>query len=155
MFPIWVPEFYGDVVMVNGKAWPNMNVERNLYRVRILNVCNSRIMTVAFVVEGTEEYIPFKLYKADVSYYEEPLELTQVELPVSGRVEIVMDFALVGAKRLIMKNVEVFGKRHHHHSNLQKHDNTDSTSIIMSFTPTVAAPKIHLPAVSFLNPHLS
>ena len=25
-FPNWVPEFYGDVMTVNGKAYPNLNV---------------------------------------------------------------------------------------------------------------------------------
>lgn len=50
-FPNWVPEFYGDVMIVNGKAYPNMNVERNRYRVRILNACNSRILTISFKVE--------------------------------------------------------------------------------------------------------
>lgn len=26
VYPSWVPEFYGDVFMVNGKVWPNLNV---------------------------------------------------------------------------------------------------------------------------------
>lgn len=50
-FPNWVPEFFGDVMVVNGKAYPNMNVEQNLYRVRLLNSCNSRGLTISFVEE--------------------------------------------------------------------------------------------------------
>lgn len=50
-FPNWVPEFYGDVMTVNGKAYPNMNLERNRYRVRLLNACNSRALTISFRVE--------------------------------------------------------------------------------------------------------
>ena len=30
--PFWVPEFLGDVICVNGKAWPFMNVEPKRYR---------------------------------------------------------------------------------------------------------------------------
>lgn len=50
-FPNWVPEFYGDVMTVNGKAYPNMNVEQNRYRVRLLNSCNSRGLEVSFKSE--------------------------------------------------------------------------------------------------------
>ena len=35
-------EFFGDVVCVNGKAWPFKNVEPRKYRMRILNGSNSR-----------------------------------------------------------------------------------------------------------------
>lgn len=45
-FPNWVPEYVGDVMIVNGKAFPNMNVERNRYRVRIINTCNSRTLNL-------------------------------------------------------------------------------------------------------------
>ncbi|HEY3040175.1 MAG TPA: multicopper oxidase domain-containing protein [Pyrinomonadaceae bacterium] len=34
---IWAPEFFGDLATVNGKVWPNLNVDRGLYRFRILN----------------------------------------------------------------------------------------------------------------------
>jgi FtsP/CotA-like multicopper oxidase with cupredoxin domain len=36
------PEFYGDVIVVNGKVCPNMKVGKGLYRFRILNTSSSR-----------------------------------------------------------------------------------------------------------------
>jgi FtsP/CotA-like multicopper oxidase with cupredoxin domain len=27
LHPYWMPEFFGDAIMVNGKVWPNLNVE--------------------------------------------------------------------------------------------------------------------------------
>ena len=28
--PYWMPEFFGDTIMVNGLVWPNMNVKQGL-----------------------------------------------------------------------------------------------------------------------------
>ena len=38
----WEPEFFGDVAVVNGKAFPYMNVEPRSYRLRLLNGSNAR-----------------------------------------------------------------------------------------------------------------
>ncbi len=38
----WVPEFFGDTVLVNGKIWPHLEVEPRKYRFRILNGSNAR-----------------------------------------------------------------------------------------------------------------
>jgi FtsP/CotA-like multicopper oxidase with cupredoxin domain len=40
--PFWIPEFFGDVVCVNGRSWPFLNVEPRRYRFRIVNGSNAR-----------------------------------------------------------------------------------------------------------------
>lgn len=40
--PYWVPEFVGDTIVVNGKVWPYLNVDRQRYRFLIINGSNSR-----------------------------------------------------------------------------------------------------------------
>src|SRR5439155_1151403 len=35
--PVWIPEFFGDTLLVNGKVWPVLEVEPRKYRFRILN----------------------------------------------------------------------------------------------------------------------
>jgi FtsP/CotA-like multicopper oxidase with cupredoxin domain len=40
--PFWIPEFFGDVIVVNGKSWPLLNVEPRRYRFRLLNGSNAR-----------------------------------------------------------------------------------------------------------------
>ena len=40
--PYWVPEFAGDVIVVNGKVWPYMDVDRQRYRFFLINGSNSR-----------------------------------------------------------------------------------------------------------------
>jgi spore coat protein A, manganese oxidase len=59
--PIWNPEFFGNVMLVNGRTWPVLEVEPRLYRFRVLNGCNSRFLVLRmdrlrmpFVVIGNE-----------------------------------------------------------------------------------------------------
>lgn len=42
----WVNSFQGNAIIVNGKAWPNMNVDRAQYRFRLLNGSNSRFINL-------------------------------------------------------------------------------------------------------------
>lgn len=41
------PEFFGNTITVNGKIWPYMNVNKSLYRFKILNASNSRFYRLA------------------------------------------------------------------------------------------------------------
>lgn len=41
--PYAIPEFFGDVICVNGKSWPYLEVEPRRYRFRILNASNARM----------------------------------------------------------------------------------------------------------------
>ncbi len=40
--PYWVPEFVGDTIVVNGKVWPYLKVDRQRYRFYLINGSNSR-----------------------------------------------------------------------------------------------------------------
>jgi len=46
--PIWNPEFFGNVIMVNGNTWPFQRVEQRRYRLRFLNGCQSRFLILDF-----------------------------------------------------------------------------------------------------------
>jgi hypothetical protein len=41
-----IGEYFDDVMLVNGKVWPFLEVEPRLYRFRILNGCNARILSL-------------------------------------------------------------------------------------------------------------
>ncbi len=47
--PSCVPEFFGDTILVNGKAYPFLEVEQRQYRFRMLNACSSRFLNPRFV----------------------------------------------------------------------------------------------------------
>jgi spore coat protein A, manganese oxidase len=44
--PFWIPEFFGDVITVNGKSWPSMQVQPRRYRFRFVNGSNARFFTM-------------------------------------------------------------------------------------------------------------
>ena len=46
--PIWNPEFFGNMIMVNGNTWPFQTVEQRRYRFRVLNGCQSRFLILDF-----------------------------------------------------------------------------------------------------------
>ncbi|MBI5101527.1 MAG: multicopper oxidase domain-containing protein [Nitrospirae bacterium] len=47
--PIWIPEFFGDTMLVNGNTWPFLQVEPRKYRLRLLNGCNARTLILRIV----------------------------------------------------------------------------------------------------------
>jgi spore coat protein A len=47
--PFWIPEFFGDVMTVNGKSWPFFQVQPRRYRLRIVNASNARFLQMQLV----------------------------------------------------------------------------------------------------------
>jgi FtsP/CotA-like multicopper oxidase with cupredoxin domain len=45
--PIWNPEAFFNTMVVNGATWPKLEVAPALYRLRLLNGCNSRFLNLA------------------------------------------------------------------------------------------------------------
>ena len=50
----WIGEYFGDVMLVNGKIWPKLTVEPAVYRFRVLNGCNARIMDLQISTAGRQ-----------------------------------------------------------------------------------------------------
>jgi spore coat protein A len=44
----WQESFFGNTILVNGKVWPYLAVDRAMYRFRILNGSTSRVYTLGF-----------------------------------------------------------------------------------------------------------
>ena len=49
MHPFWIPEFFGDVITVNGKSWPFFEVQPRRYRFRFVNASNARFYQMQLV----------------------------------------------------------------------------------------------------------
>ena len=45
--PIWNPESFFNVMVVNGVSWPSLDVAQALYRFRLLDGCNSRFLNLS------------------------------------------------------------------------------------------------------------
>ena len=47
--PFWIPEFFGDTMLVNGRTWPFLKVEPRRYRFRVVNGSNARFVRMGLV----------------------------------------------------------------------------------------------------------
>ena len=71
--PYWIPEFFGDVMMVNGHTWPFVNVDRGQYRLTILNGCNARFLHLSF-----SNGMSFVVIGSDGGYLQAPVRETSL-----------------------------------------------------------------------------
>jgi parallel beta-helix repeat protein len=55
VLPIWQPEAFFNVMVVNGVSWPTLDVAQAAYRFRLLNGCNSRFLNLALVVAASSD----------------------------------------------------------------------------------------------------
>lgn len=56
--PYAIPEFFGDVICVNGKSWPCLEVEPRRYRFRLLNACNARMLALYLTSDQSNQSVP-------------------------------------------------------------------------------------------------
>lgn len=103
LHPEWQPEYFGDVVIVNGKAWPYLKVQRRKYRFRIINASNARFYRFA-LDDGTG----FTQIGADSFYLEAPIHLKNVLVAPSEIVDIIIDFSKIKNNSVILTNDAVY-----------------------------------------------
>ncbi len=120
--PTGLAEFFGDHMVVNGKIWPKMEVERRNYRLRFLNGCDSRFLAVQFfeVPLGATDFsgatngpLPFTVIGSDQGLASSPTTVNTLLIETGSRYDVVFDFKNVTfGNRIIMKNIggdEPFG----------------------------------------------
>ncbi|KYF99920.1 bilirubin oxidase [Sorangium cellulosum] len=90
--PIWVPEFFGDVIVVNGRAWPYLEVEQRRYRFRILNGSASR-----FLILKMDNGLPLWQIGSDGGFLPSPVERETLLLAPAERADVIVDFSGVRA----------------------------------------------------------
>ncbi len=86
--PYWMPEFFGDTILVNGRVWPNLDVERRQYRFRILNGSNARFYNLKL-----NNHMNFIQIGSDGGFLPEPVKLTALLLAPGERADILIDFS--------------------------------------------------------------
>jgi FtsP/CotA-like multicopper oxidase with cupredoxin domain len=98
--PYWVLMFDGTTNVVNGTVWPNMDVKRHLYRLRILNSANQRFYTLSF-----SNGMSFRVIGSDGGYLEQAHTVTSVQVGVTERVDLLVDFSQVPVgTKIVMQN---------------------------------------------------
>ncbi|MFW9886343.1 MAG: multicopper oxidase family protein [Candidatus Thorarchaeota archaeon] len=103
--PYWQPEFFGNVIMVNGLAWPNMNVDQGQYRFRLLDGSNARFYTLKFWVPSLDSFLPFIQIGSDGGYLRTAAALTELTIAPGERADVLVDFSgLPTGTKVILKN---------------------------------------------------
>jgi spore coat protein A len=94
--PIWNPEFFSNVMLVNGNSWPKLNVEQRRYRFRILNASDSRFMILKITSgptdQGVSPALPFWVVGGDGGFQTRPMRLGSLLIGPAERVDVVVDF---------------------------------------------------------------
>ena len=112
--PIWNPEFFGNMIMVNGNTWPFQTVEQRRYRLRFLNGCQSRFLILDFSnIPGVEVW----QIGNEGGFLAAPVNLTatndnQLLMGLAERADVIVDFTNVSVGNYVLGNVgpdEPFG----------------------------------------------
>jgi FtsP/CotA-like multicopper oxidase with cupredoxin domain len=93
-FPYWDAEDESNVVVVNGRAWPNLNVRRRQYRFRVLAASNMRMWQFQFQLGGLDgEFLPFTIVGSDGGYLPRPLQADRFTAGITERTDLLFDFS--------------------------------------------------------------
>jgi len=99
--PIWVPGYSGSTIVVNGRTWPSLTVQRRRYRFRLLNGCNSRFLLLGVVANATARparpVLPVWQIGSDGGFLPEPVSHERLALGPAQRVDAIVDFTDVPA----------------------------------------------------------
>jgi spore coat protein A len=95
--------FFGDFIMVNGKAWPFAEVEPRKYRLRLLNASDSRFYELAFVREkgGAHDFMQIG---SEGGLLERPVVRNRLLLAPGERTDVVVDFSQLKGQSLRIRN---------------------------------------------------
>ena len=84
----WVPEVFGDAILVNGKLLPYLDVEPRKYRLRIMNGSNGRFYRLALENRAT-----FHVIANDQGLLPMPVPVQRLPLAPAERADIIVDFS--------------------------------------------------------------
>ncbi len=81
------PGFTGETIVVNGKAWPYLDVEQRKYRFRILNASNGRFYRMKL-----DSGQLFTQIGSDGGLLQRPVQLDEITIGPAERVDLIIDF---------------------------------------------------------------
>ncbi len=122
--PIFNPEFFGNMMVVNGRTWPSLDVQARRYRFRFLNGCNARMLILRLATDNTPldgtiddgdwTALPgvFWVIGTEGGFLPAPVQLDELALGQAERNDTIIDFAAYQGQTLYLVNVgpdEPFG----------------------------------------------
>ena len=94
----WIGEYFGDVMLVNGIVWPYLEVKPTLYRFRMINGCNARILDLGF--GGA----PMWQIGAEGGLFDRPVPTKALVMAPGERADVLVDFGPMAGQTFAVKN---------------------------------------------------
>ncbi|WP_162040055.1 multicopper oxidase family protein [Gloeothece citriformis] len=99
-YPSVLPEFFGNTIVVNGVAWPKMTVEPRLYRLRLLNGCDTRFLNLFFNGNLVQMY----QIGTDQGLLNAPVPVKAVTIAPGERADLLVDFTRAVGRNVTLQN---------------------------------------------------
>jgi len=96
---IWIPDFFGNTILVNGTAFPYLAVEPRNYRFRILNASNARFYGLT-LSSGQHFY----QIGSDQGLLAAPAVIGRLLVAPSERVDVIVDFSSHAGRDIVLNN---------------------------------------------------
>lgn len=94
-----MPEYFGNVIAVNGKVMPFLDVQPRKYRFRIVNASNGRFLNMS-LSSGQ----PFIQIGSDQGLLQAPVTLQTILMTPAERFDIVLDFSQFKGQKIELTN---------------------------------------------------
>lgn len=102
------PEMFGDFILVNGKAWPVLDVQPRLYRLHLLNGSDSRFYNLAFYNKAASTPGPaFNQIGSDGGLLNTAVRIawpSRLTIAPGERMDVLVDFSAYAGQTLVIIN---------------------------------------------------
>jgi FtsP/CotA-like multicopper oxidase with cupredoxin domain len=103
----WIGEYFGNVMLVNGKIWPKLIVKPAVYRFRMLNGCNARILNLR-IARSNDQTVPAYIIGTEGGLLPlNPAATNSMVMAPAERFDVIYDFRSLAGQTLLMKNTNL------------------------------------------------
>lgn len=95
----WIPEFFGNATLINGKLLPFLEVEPRKYRFRVLNASNGRFYQLSL-----SNKMGFHLIGTDQGLISAPVALQNIMIAPGERVDLIVDFKDAAGTKIVVND---------------------------------------------------
>jgi spore coat protein A len=95
----WVPEVFGNAILVNGKLFPYLEVEPLQYRFRIMNGSNGR-----FYRFSLGKLLPLQQIGTEQGFLPAPVSAQRVVMAPAERVDLIFDFSAHAGENILLRS---------------------------------------------------
>ncbi|EFJ29867.1 hypothetical protein SELMODRAFT_90700 [Selaginella moellendorffii] len=114
--PQWQPEYFGSVILVNGKAWPFLRVAKRKYRFRIINSSNARFYELRLSDhsagsssdDDSGSLLTFTQIGSDAFYLPRPIRARRLTIAPSEIQDVIIDFTQARRDKVLLRNTAAF-----------------------------------------------